>query len=154
MKEKKYYSQLAYFVKAILVIVVIGVTFYIITAFSDAIAEWFSIKLRKNLVVIEYVINGFFGLIAFVSIAIILLRGKPQITLTNKTLRTNRFKRDFSKIKLYQKGKGGSEPYIITHDKQQFDIELSWFSKRDRKEIESIILRQIEVANELNPKNA
>jgi hypothetical protein len=147
MNEKRYYSQLAYFVKAILVIVVIGVTFYIITAFSDAIAEWFSIKLRKNLVVIEYVIIGFFGLIAFVSIALILLRGKPQVTINNKTLRTNRFKKDFSDIKLYQKGKGGSEPYIISHEGKQYDIELSWFSKKDRAEIETLIEQQIATAN-------
>ena len=147
MNEKRYYSQLAYFVKAILVIVVIGVTFYIITAFSDAIAEWFSIKLRKNLVVIEYVINGIFGLIAFGSIALILLRGKPAVTLSNKTLRTNRFKRDFEQLKSYHPSKGGSEPFVISHDGKQFDIELSWFSKKDRKAIEAFILQQITSAN-------
>lgn len=139
MKEKKYYSQADYFLKAILVIVVIGVTFFIITQFSDAIAQEISIKLRKNLVIIEYVMNGVFGIIAFGSILLILLRGKPAITLNYKTLRTNRFKKDFADIKSYHPGRGGSEPYVISHDGKQYDLELSWFSKNDRKEIETFI---------------
>lgn len=147
MKELKYYSQLSYFIKAILIIVVIGLAFFIITAFSDAIAQELSIKLRKNLVVIEYVINGIFGLIAFVSIALIILRGKPKVTLNKTTLRTNRFKKDFIQLKSYHPSKGGSEPYVISHEGTQHDIELSWFSKKDRKEIETFILQQITTAN-------
>lgn len=143
MKEKKYYSQAAYFVKAILVIIVIGVTFFIITQFSDKIAGEISIKLRKNLVVIEYVMNGIFGIVAFGSIALIFLRGKPAVTLNETTLRTNRFKKDFSEIKSYHKGKGGSEPYVISHEGKQYDIELSWFSKKDQKEIEAFIKERV-----------
>lgn len=146
MKERKYYSQAAYFVKAILVILVIAVTYFIITQLSDRIAQEISIKLRKNLVVIEYVMNSIFGLIAFGSIALILLRGKPKVTLNEKTLRTNRFKKDFSEIKSYHKGKGGSEPFIISHEGKQYDIELSWFSKRDRKEIEAFITERVAIA--------
>ena len=147
MKELRYYSQLAYVIKASLIISVIVLTFFIITTFSDAIAQELSIKLRKNLVVIEYVINGFFGLIAFVSIALILLRGKPAVTLTTSTLRTNRFKKDFEQLKSYHPGKGGSEPYVISHEGTQHDIELSWFSKKDRKAIEAFILQQVTIAN-------
>ncbi len=143
MKEKKYYSQATYFVKAILIIIVIGVTFFIITQFSDKIAQEISIKLRKNLVVIEYVMNGIFGLIAFGSIALIFLRGKPAVTLNDTTLRTNRFKKDFAQLKTYHPGKGGSEPYVISHDGKQYDIELSWFSKKDQKEIEAFIRKRI-----------
>ncbi|MGH1386009.1 hypothetical protein [Kordia sp.] len=147
MKERRYFSQLAYFVKAILIIVVIGVFFYIVTELSDKLAETLSIKFRKNLVVIEYVVNILIGIICFLLILIILLRGKPQITLNASTLRTNRFKRNFSDLKSYHPSKGGSEPYVISHDGKQFDIELSWFSKKDRQEIESFIIKQIETAN-------
>jgi len=147
MKVQRYYSQADYFIKAALVIMVIGVTFFIITEFADKIAEEISIKLRKNLVAIEYIINGVFGVIAFVSIAVILLRGKPAVTLSQKTLRTNRFKRDFAQLKSYHPSKGGSEPFVISHDGKQFDIELSWFSKKDRNAIEAFILQQITTAN-------
>jgi hypothetical protein len=143
MKEKKYYSQVAYLVKAILVIIVIGVTFFIITQFSDRIAQEISIKLRKNLVVIEYVMNSIFGIIAFGSILLIMLRGKPKVTLNDTTLRTNRFKKDFVELKTYHPSKGGSEPYVISHDGKQYDIELSWFSKKDQKEIEAFIRKRI-----------
>ncbi|MBC8754485.1 hypothetical protein H2O64_07360 [Kordia sp. YSTF-M3] len=146
MKEKKYYSQVAYLVKAILVIIVIGVTFFIITQFSDKIAQEISIKLRKNLVVIEYIMNGIFGIIAFGSIALILLRGKPRVTLSDTTLRTNRFKKDFIELKTYHPSKGGSEPYVISHDGKQYDIELSWFSKKDQKEIEAFIKERVATA--------
>jgi hypothetical protein len=147
MKEQRYYSQVAYFVKAILVMIVIGVTFFIITQFSDRIAQEISIKLRKNLVVIEYIMNGFFGIIAFGSIVLIMLRGKPKVTLNDTTLRTNRFKKDFVELKTYHPSKGGSEPFVISHEGTQHDIELSWFSKKDRKAIETFISQQIISAN-------
>ncbi|EDP97266.1 hypothetical protein U8527_02925 [Kordia algicida OT-1] len=145
--EKRYYSQVAYLLKAVLIIVVIGVGFYIATQVSHKIATELSIKLRKDLVVIEYTINAIVGIIAFLSILVILLRGKPQISINDTTLRTNRFKRDFSELKSYHKGRGGSEPYVISHDGKQFDIELSWFSKKDRNEIEAFIINQIKAAN-------
>jgi len=145
--EKRYYSQLIYLMKGLLIIIVLAVGFYIATMVSDKIAEQLSIKFRKNLVAIEYTINIFVGIIAFLIILVVILRGKPQIVLNATTLRTNRFKRNFSELKSYHKSKGGSEPYVISHDGKQFDIELSWFSKKDRKEIESFIIQQIETAN-------
>lgn len=147
MKEKKYYSQFAYFIKAILIIAVLCFGFVLATQVSHKIAKTLSIEFRRNLVAIEYIINGFIGLISVLFILIIILRGKPQITINDKTLRTNRFKRDFSELKSYHKEKGGSEPYVISHDGKQFDIELSWFSKKDREEIETLIQRQIATAN-------
>ncbi|WP_420571633.1 hypothetical protein [Kordia sp.] len=143
MKERKYYSQGAYFIKAILIVIVIAVTFYIITVLSDSMAEWFSMKLRKNLVFIEYVINAFFGIISILTITYIVLTGKPHITISDTTLRTNRFKKDFVELKSYHPGRGGSEPYLISHDEKQYDLELSWFSKRDRKEIEALIQERV-----------
>ena len=143
MKEKKYYSQADYLIKAFLIISVIIVAFIIITLLSDQIAQEISIKLRKNLVAIEYVVNGVFGFIALASIALILLRGKPAVTLSHTTLRTNRFKKDFAQLKSYHPGKGGSEPYVISHEGKQYDLELSWFSKKDQKEIEAFIKERV-----------
>ncbi|WP_298419259.1 hypothetical protein [uncultured Kordia sp.] len=147
MKEKRYYSQFLYFIKILFIVILLGLAFYFITEVSDLIAEKISRSLRKNMVITEYVLNSIVGLILFLAILLVIVRGKPQVTINDKTLRTNRFKRDFSEIKSYHKGRGGSEPYIISHDGKQLDIELSWFSKRDRNEIESIIIRQIEAAN-------
>ncbi|WP_046743997.1 hypothetical protein [Kordia zhangzhouensis] len=147
MQEHKYYSQYAYLIKIVLIIAVLVFGFFIATLFSHKIAKELSIEFRKNLVAIEYIINGFVGLISILFIVIIALRGKPQIVLNATTLKTNRFKRNFADLKSYHKGKGGSEPYVISHDGKQFDIELSWFSKKDRQKIESHIIQQIEAAN-------
>ncbi|MEM6685649.1 MAG: hypothetical protein AAF617_07670 [Bacteroidota bacterium] len=144
MKEKKYYSQLAYFIKAVLIIIVIGVFFYIETEFADKIAENLSIKFRKNLVAIEYTLNILFGAIGLLFIAIILLRGKPAITINDTAIRTNRFKKNFDELASYHPGKGGSEPYVISKEGRQYDIELSWFSKKDRTEIESFIKARVQ----------
>lgn len=143
MNERNYYSQLSYYIKGILIIVVVGFTFYIIAALSNELAQWISFKLRKNLVFIEYILNGLFGIISILTIIYVLLTGKPRVTINDTTLRTNRFKKDFSELKSYHKGKGGSEPYVITKDGKKFDLELSWFSKKDRQEIESLIMNQL-----------
>ncbi|AXG69379.1 hypothetical protein KORDIASMS9_01599 [Kordia sp. SMS9] len=144
--EKRYYSQLAYFIKAILIIIVLGVFFYIITELSDQIAETLSIKFRKNLVAIEYVMNIVFGIICLLFILIILLRGKPQITINETMIRTNRFKKKFEELASYHPGKGGSEPFVLSKEGKQYDIELSWFSKKDRKEIEAFLTERIQTA--------
>jgi hypothetical protein len=148
MKDKRYYSQFLYIIKILFIVILLSLAFYIITEGSDLIAEKLSIRFRKNLVAIEYAVNGFVGLIIALSIVLIVLRGKPLVVINDKRLKTNRFKKDFSELKSYHKGKGGSEPYVISHEGKQYDIELSWFSKKDQKEIETIILRQIAVANE------
>ncbi|WP_046758203.1 hypothetical protein [Kordia jejudonensis] len=147
MKEKRYYSQFSYFIKILFIVILLGLAFYFITEASDLIAEKLSRALRKNMVATEYVLNAFVGIILLLAILLVIVRGKPQVTINATTLRTNRFKRDFSEIKSYHKGKGGSEPYIISNDGKQLDIELSWFSKKDRTEIESLIIQQIETAN-------
>lgn len=147
MTEKRYYSQLAYLIKIIFIVIFLGLAYFFMTVASHKLAAELSMALRKNLVIIEYTLNGIVGIILGLAILLILLRWKPQVSINDKTLRTNRFKRDFSEIKSYHKGRGGSEPYVITHDGKQLDLELSWFSKRDREEIESIILRNLEVAN-------
>lgn len=141
--EKRYYSQLAYLIKAVLIIVVIGVFFYIITELSDKLAETLSIKFRKNLVFIEYTLNILFGIISLFLIFIIVSRGKPQISITETTIKTNRFRKNFDELASYHSSKGGSEPYVISKDGKQYDIELSWFSKKDRQEIESFIKERI-----------
>ncbi|MFK7747438.1 MAG: hypothetical protein AB8B65_03535 [Kordia sp.] len=143
MKEKKYFSQLAYFIKAILIIVVIGVFFYIITELSDKLAESLSIRFRKNLVVIEYVVNITIGAICLLLILVILLRGKPQISINETTIRTNRFKKKFDELETYHPSKGGSEPFMVSKQGKQYDLELSWFSKKDRKEIEAFIKERV-----------
>jgi len=146
MKEKKYYSQLAYLIKAVLIIIVFGVFFYIETELADKLAEILSIRFRKNLVFIEYTLNILFGTIGLLFILLILLRGKPQITINDTTIRTNRFKKKFEELASYHPSKGGSEPYVISKDGKQYDIELSWFSKRDRTEIEAFLKERIKTA--------
>ncbi|MEM6721874.1 MAG: hypothetical protein AAF611_21275 [Bacteroidota bacterium] len=146
MMEKKYYSQLAYFFKMIFIIILLGVFYYFVTELADKIAQELSIKFRKNLVFIEYTLNIIFGIVILLIILLIVFRGKPQITINDTTIRTNRFKKNFDELATYHPSKGGSEPYVISKDGKQYDIELSWFSKKDRREIEAFLKERIQTA--------
>lgn len=143
MKEKQYYSQFAYYIKSILIIVTTIIAYISFTMISEEIALSLSKYFRMNLIAIEYTINGFVILFSILIILLIILRNKPKIVLNDTYIRTNRFKKEFTEIKTYNPARGGSEPFFITHDNKQYDLELSWFSKSDREEIEKIILTKI-----------
>jgi hypothetical protein len=144
--ERRYYSQLGYFFKAIFIIILVGLFFYVITVASHELAAALSMEFRKNLVAIEYVINISVGIICLLTILLIILRGKPNVIITETSIKTNRFKKNFDELKSYHPGKGGSEPFVISKDGKQYDIELSWFSKRDRQEIEAFIKDRVATA--------
>ena len=50
---------------------------------------------------------------------------------------------EFSEIAKFKKASGGSEPELVFKDGKEYPIELSWFLKNDRKEIEAILDKRI-----------
>lgn len=50
---------------------------------------------------------------------------------------------EFSEIAEFKKASGGSEPELVFKDGKEYPIELSWFLKNDRKEIEAILDKRI-----------
>ena len=141
--EKRYYSQWSYGFKILFISAIVVLFFYVVTVASHELAAALSMEFRKNLVAIEYTINIIAGIVCGLTILYILFRGNPNIIINETTLKTNRFKKDFEELKSYHPSRGGSEPYVISKDGKQYDIELSWFSKRDRKEIEAFIKQRL-----------
>jgi len=79
------------------------------------------------------------------SIAILLIvRGNnPRIRLNSDFFVISGHQFYYAQIKEYTPSKGGSEPYLITKEGNKIDVELSWFKKKDRLEIEKILLEKI-----------
>lgn len=94
------------------------------------------------LIIIINVIFGIFCLIAILFIILNLLNGKPTIKISEEYIQLKSIRIPFKNILEYKKAKGGSEPEIVTEDRT-YILELSWFKKKDRKEIEEVILQKL-----------
>lgn len=93
--------------------------------------------------IIMYVLMGILLLLALFVIYYIVTSNKPVVELNDDFLRYKYRKILFEDIKLFHPSKGGSEPFIITRDDRQIDLELSWLRKADRIEIENTIQKKI-----------
>ncbi|NQY06342.1 MAG: hypothetical protein HRT68_09200 [Flavobacteriaceae bacterium] len=96
--------------------------------------------------IVVILINIFFGILFLIAILFIILnilRGKPTLSISEEYIKIKYRKILFSDIKEYRPSKGGSEPEIITKDNQSFTLELSWFTKSDRKEIEDHLIKHL-----------
>lgn len=49
----------------------------------------------------------------------------------------------FTEIATFKAASGGSEPELVFKDGKEYPLELSWFLKKDRKEIEAILEERI-----------
>lgn len=50
---------------------------------------------------------------------------------------------EFTEIDRFKKASGGSEPELVFKDGKEYPLELSWFLKKDRREIEAILEERI-----------
>jgi hypothetical protein len=98
-----------------------------------------TLSLPVYIAVIIHVLFGILLLVALLFIVLNFLRGKPTISISETFLKYKYRKILFENIKTYKPARGGSEPEIITKDEQSFTLELSWFKKSDRLEIDQHI---------------
>ncbi|XLS29569.1 hypothetical protein ACJD0Z_01825 [Flavobacteriaceae bacterium M23B6Z8] len=90
-----------------------------------------------------FVLLGIFLLITVFVIYFVITSNKPVVELQEDFMRYKYRKIPFKDIKTFYTSKGGSEPFIVTKDNKQIDLELSWLSRKDRVEIEETIQRKI-----------
>lgn len=93
--------------------------------------------------VLMFVLLGIFLIIALFVVYVVITSNKPVVELQEDFIRYKYRKVFFKDIKHFYTSKGGSEPFIITKDNNQIDMELSWLRKKERLEIEETIQKRI-----------
>lgn len=129
-----------YYGKIVLTIlmVIIGYLLYdfiIVSLLGNIQAVWARVTM--------FVLLGLILLVALFVIYFVITSNKPVVELQDNFIRYKYRKIAFKDIKTFYTSKGGSEPFIITHDNKQIDLELSWLSKKDRLAIEETIQKKI-----------
>ena len=61
------------------------------------------------------------------------------IKLSDSYLKTNRHRFPYTEIKTYYSPRGGSEPYLILHNGNRVDLDISWLKKEDRDEVDTFL---------------
>jgi len=90
-----------------------------------------------------YTLNVIFVLVTLLFLFMQLTSKKPGFVFYDEGFKYKRKHIKYSEIKRLIPGQGGSEPEIVFHDDNTYVIELSWFLKQDRQEIEQIIATNI-----------
>lgn len=90
-----------------------------------------------------YIINGIFVIFLLLFLFMQLTGKKPGFSFNETGFTYKRKHINYTDIKSFIPAQGGSEPEIVFHDGSTYVIELSWFVKKDRQEIEHIIASNI-----------
>lgn len=151
--EKKFYSQSTYYIKIFFIIATLAAAYACMALLSNKFARQLTIWFRTNLLAVEYIINALVLTITVIIVLLLLLRNKPKFVLSETKIKTNRFSLQYKNIKGYYPSKGASEPYLMTVDGKRYDLELSWFSKKDRLNIVETIKANIEATKTTNETN-
>ncbi|WP_378180662.1 hypothetical protein [Aquimarina sp. SS2-1] len=135
---KKYRPTLLYIVKIFGLIIGAAVAVFIVSLFLDVISFLVQSSIFEKSVAI------FLIFLLVVAAFLIIRSNNPAISLDDNYIIIGRQQIQYDQIKAFYAAKGGSEPYIIINDGTKIDLEISWFSKKDRSEIEKTILEKIE----------
>ncbi len=92
---------------------------------------------------VVYVVNIVLALFAILFMFLLLTSKKPGFTFYEDGFKYKRKKVSFTAIKSLMKAQGGSEPEIFFTDGTSLVLELSWFLKKDRDEIITILQENI-----------
>lgn len=90
-----------------------------------------------------YIINGIFIVFLLIFLFMQLTSKKPGFEFHDNGFKYKRKQFKYSDIKQFNPAQGGSEPEIVFHDNTTYVLELSWFVKKDREDIEHIIATNI-----------
>ncbi|MBQ4818915.1 hypothetical protein [Aquimarina sp. MMG016] len=134
---KTYKPTLLYFIKIFGLIVFVLFSIFIISLFFDIIAyflksSWYELAVII-LVNILFLVGSYFTIIS--NNPIIKFRD-TYVIIGNQDIK-------YAEIEDFFSSKGGSEPYIMTSGGSRIDLQLSWFRKKDRIEIENTLKEKI-----------
>ncbi len=137
---KTFKASNLYYGKIFLLVVMVAVgyllyDFIIISLLGNIKALWALVTM--------YVLIGIFLLLALFVIYFVVTSNKPVVALAEDYVQYKYRKIMYKDISAFNPSKGGSEPFIVTKENKQIDLELSWLSKKDRIEIEETILKKI-----------
>lgn len=90
-----------------------------------------------------YILNIVFALFTLVFLFMQLTSKKPEFVFNDNGFKYKRKNILYSEIKSFIPAQGGSEPEIVFKDNSTHVLELSWFLRKDSKEIQEIIASNI-----------
>lgn len=90
-----------------------------------------------------YILNVVFILFTLLFLFMQLTSKKPGFVFHDDGFKYKRKTIQYSDIKTFIPAQGGSEPEVVFKNNSSQVLELSWFLKKDRKEIQKIIATNI-----------
>ncbi|MDY8136942.1 hypothetical protein [Aquimarina sp. 2201CG5-10] len=135
---KTYKPSLLYLIKIFGLLVFASFSVLIFNLFFDVIGYFLKSSLFELIILIVVII--LFVITSYFSI----LSNNPIIKFSDTHIIASNQEIAYDQIRDFFPSKGGSEPYIITSEGIRVDLQLSWFRKKDRIEIEDTLLKKIE----------
>ncbi|MFD0964364.1 hypothetical protein [Pseudofulvibacter geojedonensis] len=89
------------------------------------------------------VVNIILSLFALLFLFMQLTAKAPVFVFHDTGFKYKRKTIEFSEVANFKKASGGSEPELVFKNGKEYPLELSWFLKKDRKEIEAILEERI-----------
>ncbi|PHS06499.1 MAG: hypothetical protein COA88_10550 [Kordia sp.] len=134
--HKEFKATYLYIIKAIMVFAAVITSFlvfnFIMMILNALIPTW-----------LFYTLNVIFALFTLLFLFLQLTSKKPGFIFHDDGFKYKRKNIKYIEIKRFIPAQGGSEPEIVFHDNNTYVLELSWFLKKDRQEIEQIIATNI-----------
>lgn len=135
--QKTYTPNILYLIKIFGLIVSVVFSIVIISIFFDIIgyfiqSSWFELAIII-IALILLLIGSYFAI----------LSNNPIIKFQDHYMTIGSLNVEYDQITGFFPSKGGSEPFILTSSGNRIDIQLSWFSKKDRVEIVNTIKENI-----------
>ena len=134
--HKEFKATYLYIIKAIMLFAAVITSFLVFNFLMMLLQAFIPIWLF-------YIINGVFVLFLLIFLFMQLTSKKPGFEFNDDGFKYKRKNFKYDEIKRFSPAQGGSEPEIVFLDDTTYVIELSWFVKKDRQEIEHIIASNI-----------
>jgi hypothetical protein len=134
--HKEFKATYLYIIKAIMLFAAVITSFLVFNFLMMLLQAFIPIWLF-------YIINGVFVLFLLIFLFMQLTSKKPSFEFNDDGFKYKRKYFKYDEIKHFSPTQGGSEPEIVFLDDTTYVIELSWFVKKDRQEIEHIIASNI-----------
>ncbi len=136
---KQYRPTIFYIIKIFGLVVGAAFSIFICSLFLDIVSFFVESSFFEQLILVLLIL-------AFVVAAFLIIRSNnPTISFATKHMIIGKLEVPYDQIENFYPAKGGSEPYVITKDGDKIDLEISWFRKKDREEIERIILEKTQL---------
>jgi hypothetical protein len=136
MHKKEFNATYLYIIKAVMLFAAVITGFlvfnFIMMLLNALIPVW-----------LFYTLNIIFVLFTLVFLFLQLTSKKPGFIFNETGFKYKRKNIKYADIKSFIPAQGGSEPEVVFNDNKSHVLELSWFLKKDRIEIQEIIATNI-----------